>query len=111
MDFTGLRFFRVGMELVLVGLLLATLASCTPWRTTYLEGGQNRLTTTDVTQRLGPPDATQPLDDGRAVWRYRYPSSYVMGNRFSISGGSTCTEYILTFDKNKILRQARHQSC
>ena len=99
------------LEVLLVGLLLVPLASCASWRTTYLEGGLNRLTANDVTQTLGPPDATQPLDDGSVVWRYRYPSSYFSGNRFGVSGGSTCTEYIVIFDKDKILRQSRYQNC
>jgi len=101
----------ISTRLLVLGLLVALLTSCTPWRKEYLEGGVNRLTMDEVTKTLGPPDGTQILNDSSTVWKYRYTSSSVRGNQYGVVGGSTCTEYILTFDKGKILRQTRRQNC
>ena len=101
----------ISTRVLVLGLLVALLTSCTPWRQEYLEGGVNRLTMDEVAKTLGPPDGTQTLKDNSIVWKYRYTSSSVTGNQYGVVGGSRCTEYILTFDKDKLLRQTRRQRC
>jgi hypothetical protein len=92
-------------------LILLVLVSCTPWRKQYLMDGLNQLTMDEVAKTLGPPVSTLSLDDGRVVGKYQYFSSWVSGNQQRVSGSTDCTEYILTFDKGKVLRQVRHQGC
>ena len=94
-------------------LLIAAviLFGCTPWRSSYLADVVNHATQDEITQRLGPPDVSRTLDNGGAVWRYRYYESYFSGRRGSISGGSNCFEYILTFDAQKVLRDWVQQGC
>jgi hypothetical protein len=96
-----------------IALVLATsmLMSCTPWRKQYLESGIGVLTQDEVTKTLGPPHNTRQLEDGSTVWLYQYSSSSVSGNQYGVSGSSSCAEYVLTFDKEKILRSFRRQGC
>ena len=101
----------ISTRILVLGLLVALRSSCTPWRQKYLKGGVNSLTMDEVTKTLGPPDGTQTLKDNSIVWKYRYTSSSVTGSQYGVVGGSECTEYILTFDKDEILRQTRRQGC
>lgn len=89
-------------------LLLLIMTSCgTPWRVTYLEGAVNQATQDDVAKRLGPPHTTRDLNAGGSVWSYQYRSSHV----YEGTGGTSCTEYILAFDRDKILREWSRQRC
>jgi hypothetical protein len=92
-------------------LIIVTLVSCAPWRMKYLTEGVNQLTMDDVAKTLGPPDSSLTLDDGSVIWKYRYTSSSMSGSQYGVSGSTKCTEYILTFDKEKVLRQTRRQRC
>jgi len=102
-------------------LLVALLVICScrpPWRQTYLFEGINRLTMDEVAMKLGPPDSTMTLEDGSIIWKYQYRSSHTRGvytdtyGKVHGGGGSSvCVEYILIFDKEKVLRKASRQGC
>jgi hypothetical protein len=100
--------------MVLVAAALC-IASCTPWRKSYLQSGIRRLTKDSVSIRLGPPTAEQPLSNGGTVWRYAYSRSGVVGSsnngRGSIVGSSRCDEYVLVFDATAVLRSFTRQRC
>ena len=87
------------------------LAACTPWRKTYLEHGVAHLTQDSVAARLGPPQSERVLSDSQVVWHYQYTRSHVSGNSYAVSGGSKCREYILLFDRHKILQHVTYQKC
>ena len=81
--------------------------SCTPWRATYLKQGVNEANQNDITKKLGPPHLIRELDSGEEVWFYQYQPNFMSGD----FDGTVCREYILTFDKNKILRNWVRQEC
>ena len=84
-------------------LLMLILTSCASWPETYLKTATNHATHDEVTEYLGPPHLSRELSTGEAVWLYgfTYPS-----------GSIGCTAYILTFDREKILRSWQWQpSC
>ncbi len=86
---------------VLLGL------GCTPWRGIYLSAATNAATQDEISQKLGPPHRTRPLEDGNTLWQYEY-----RGGELSQYGGTTwCREYILTFDQQKVLRNWSRQKC
>lgn len=58
----------------------------------------------DVVKRLGPAHSSQTLSNGQDVWAYRY-----MERGYSV--GNSCYEYILTFDKEKVLRNWKGLDC
>lgn len=98
-----------------IAFVLVTLISCvpkrTPWRVTYLSEVANHATQDDVTMRLGAPHSSRILSDGRTVWTYRYYSGAVVGSAGNIVGSSACSEYILTFDQDNVLREWNRQRC
>ncbi|MBI2880822.1 MAG: hypothetical protein HYY21_04490 [Candidatus Tectomicrobia bacterium] len=101
---------RVGQGFIGAILILA-LVSCTPWRDTYLTEGVNRATQDDVTKRLGPPHFQRELTGGGTVWTYQqqHVSFFETGTR--TTGQSYCLEYVLIFDRERVLREWRTQDC
>ncbi len=110
MSATGSVHYRARPQLILLGVIVA-VAACTPWRRSYLEHGVSRLTQDSVAARLGPPMSERALSDSQAVWHYVYTRSYVSGTGNAVTGGSKCREYILLFDRNKVLRSVTYQRC
>jgi hypothetical protein len=76
------------------GILLLILAGCATWPDTYLNAAVNHTTQDDVAQSLGPPLLSQDLSTGGTVWSYTFADTSTYG----------CSSYILTFDREKILR-------
>lgn len=97
--------------LCVVAAAMCFMASCTPWRQSYLQNGLDHLTKDSVTVRLGPPGAERRLDSGGTVWQYRYTGSRVTSNQYGVYGGSRCTAYNLVFDGSGVLRQVTRQRC
>ncbi len=100
-----------------LGVLVATalgsiLVSCVPTQWEYLIEAADRATEDDVKARFGPPLLTKSLEEGGSVWTYRYEeTSSWRGKRGDMVGGLPCTEYVLNFDGQKILRYWVRQPC
>ena len=114
---------------VVLTLCLAVLA-CAPWRDSYLDDGVGVLTQSDVKAKLGRPHMVKdPLLSDETTWTYRYaiseseldPSGMKsLGKQAgSLMGGAKgaprekvyCFMYILTFDKEGILRHWEREIC
>ncbi|MEW6544961.1 MAG: hypothetical protein AB1411_15300 [Nitrospirota bacterium] len=100
------------MRTVLVGLILLATGCWVfiPRETLYLESAQDRATREEVRQRLGAPKLVAATKDGEPIWVYQIyyedPSSQ---NKWG-APGTWCDEYVLTFDKQGILRRWTHKS-
>lgn len=95
------------VRLIAGGTLALLLLSCTPWLDEFLTTATDRATQQDMLQQLGPPTHKKPLDDGGEVWSYHMTyASYAGG-----AGTSSCFRYVLTFDKQKILRKWDAKGC
>lgn len=83
--------------------------SCTPWRVEYLEKSLGTATQDEVRKRLGPPTASMEVEGGGSVWTYRYETGpeYSYGRQIP---HPDCLE-ILTFDKQKVLRDWTRRDC
>jgi hypothetical protein len=92
-----------GRQWLLVAIIVLSLASCTPWRVGYLRSAVNQATQDDIAKRLGAPHLEKGLTEGGSVWTYQY--------RRLGEYGSYCTEYVLTFDGDRVLREWRGQRC
>jgi hypothetical protein len=88
---------------LVTALIPLLLASCTPWRVDYLRSVANQATQDDIAKRLGAPHFEKGLTGGGSVWTYQY--------RGYAGDASYCTEYVLTFDEQKVLREWRRQGC
>ena len=104
--------------LVCLLLLLGWLhAACTTKvYTTYPHGGGleamvSHATTDEIAKMLGPPTTYRVLSDGGEVWAYDYRTATLGGTQSNTAGTSECSRLILTFDKNKVLRELRHRRC
>lgn len=102
------------MGTVLVGLALALMGTgCTVFEakeTLYLESAQDRATQEEVRQRLGPPKFTATSLAAEPVWVYQIMQRDYSNQNTWGTPGTWCDEYVLTFDKQSILRNWTHKS-
>ena len=89
---------RVRSIIILAVLLLN---GCSPsWREQYLKKVTNRATQEDIASKFGSPTEEDTLGATRTTWIYRYNQE-----------SSYCREYLLQFDKKKILRDWDLEKC
>jgi len=105
----GSRFMRrkATIQILILGggifLIMLILTACASWPDSYLKTAVNQSTEDMVAKYLGPPHLTRELSSGEAVWLYGFSNTI---------GSIGCTAYILTFDREKILRSWQWQpSC
>ena len=79
-----------------------------PSETLYLRSARDRATQQEVEQQLGHPALTASNERGEAVWVYRVRGEQP-GNRMT-PPGMWCDEYVLTFDREAVLREWTHRS-
>jgi hypothetical protein len=104
------------------------LTSCASPHVCLLRAATHHETQAVVSQHLGPPHEVWQLADGETLWSYRVPQHlWAYGRRGhanGITGGMTvegpdltvlpdarCTEYVLRFDDEQILRAWHRQPC
>jgi hypothetical protein len=115
-------------------VVIAVAACGGPWRDGYFKKGVDRLTQTDVIEKLGPPHtAKTPALGGDTIWTYRVPYSDKDLDPMDLSGITTaaneaasligkpaqdgpkptlyCYRYTLTFDEQKILKSWKREEC
>jgi len=98
-----IRAALVGLAVVGSGCMLFVAKE-----TLYLKSAQDRATQQEVSQRLGKPWWTSTSPAGEPVWIYEVREEEP-GSRWT-SIGMWCDEYVLTFDKQGILRRWTHKS-
>lgn len=95
-------------------LSLALLgAGCTLFvakETLYLESAEGRATQDEVQQELGAPRLKTRTPAGESVWIYEVREVEVGSQNSWSSFGSWCDEYVLTFDRQGVLRRWSHKS-
>jgi hypothetical protein len=95
------------------------MASCASWPARYLKGAVNHATTEAVEKHLGRPHATWELRTGESLWTYQsgVPSGTdaggltIVGPDWVLGKRSHCTQSVLLFDQQKILRAWMQQPC
>jgi hypothetical protein len=110
------------------GLLVLVLTSCASPQTRVLRAAVNHETQAVVAQHLGQPDSVWPLADGETLWSYRADQNLwaywheggangspggltVEGPGLTVLPSAPCTEYVLRFDREQILRAWNRQPC
>ena len=99
-------------------ILLAVLACAQPvWRAQYLTEQVNVATQDQVRSKFGEPEDVRPSTTGYEVWVYRigknakYGDPATYGEGSVLIGSGECVAYVLTFDKQAILRSWLRQEC
>jgi hypothetical protein len=82
-----------------VALLMLLVGACATQQESYLKDNVNQVSQDAVAKRFGPPHHQQELGTGEAVWGYQFNKE------------SDCTQYVLTFSRDKILRDWKKQEC
>ncbi|MGH8070864.1 MAG: hypothetical protein ACRERE_37660 [Candidatus Entotheonellia bacterium] len=111
-----MRPWQTGTSLVFVAL---ALAACASWQAKYLKEVANQATMQEVENHLGRPHSTWDLHTGETLWTYQsgVPSGgdtggvTIVGPGWVVGRRSDCTEYVLLFDQQKILRAWMGQPC
>lgn len=100
------------IEIVLVAAvgLVTGCALLVPQETRYLQSAQGQATQEQIRQHLGPPRSTSLSPEGEAVWVYEVREVEPGAQNTWAAAGSWCDEYVLTFDKNGVLRTWTHRS-
>jgi len=96
-----------------------TLTSCASWQAKYLKAAANHATLIEVENHLGRPHSTWELRTEETLWTYQsgLPSETstggvtIVGPGWVVGRRSDCTEYVLLFDQQKILRAWMRQPC
>lgn len=119
-------------------ILCLLLSSCNLQREAYFKDSVDEATQDDVEKELGKPVRTKTFHlDGETIWTYRYVMTETEMDRSgfkslneginsvgdavaSLVGGPVakrkgdkpvCIHYILTFDRSKILKDWKRESC
>jgi hypothetical protein len=91
--------------------MVAMLSGCAlvlPKETRYLLSAEGRAGQDEVVQHFGKPFMKTQGSQGNEMWIYQFREQDP-GNRWT-STGLWCDEYVLTFDKQSILRRWTHKS-
>lgn len=97
------------LMLVLTGLSIG----CTvfvPQETLYLQSAQGRATQEEVRKALGEPRLKAQTPTGDPVWVYEVRQVEAGSQNSWSSFGAWCDEYVITFDRQGILRHWAHKS-
>lgn len=97
-------------NLTLVLLVAAGCALFIPRETLYLRSAQDHATLEEVRKNLGRPTLTASTPAGDPVWVYEVYQQEPGSQQSWAAFGSWCDEYVLTFDKQGVLRNWTHKS-
>lgn len=97
----------IGLSLMLLGAGCSVLI---PKETRYLESAQDRATQEDVRKKLGEPKFNATTVSGEPIWVYQIMWQDPSNQNSWGAPGTWCDEYVLTFDKQGILRNWTHKS-
>jgi len=118
------------MYLFLIMSLCSLLMSCAPWRDSYFDSGIDELTQAEVREKLGKPHRVDdPLLSDETTWMYRFTltkgdldpwgiktfgkeaGSVFSGPEGLLGEKIYCYVYVLTFDKEGVLRKWNRELC
>ncbi len=94
------------LQVTVIGLLVLTACS---GGSKYFQDALNEATQEMVMQRYGSPHKSQSASEGGEVWTYFERGSGTAGFGGHVRG--VCRAYILTFDKQAVLRHWEQQTC
>jgi hypothetical protein len=93
-----------------VAVVLMGSVACVEIETGYFQGRVNEATEQTVASRYGPPHKVEQREGYQTVWTYFDRGSATVG--YGGTARSTfCRAYVLTFDRQEILRGWQQQEC
>ena len=99
-----------GMRILRLLSLLGGIAACSELELNYFQHRTNEVTIEQVAKRYGAPHKAEQQDGEKTVWTYYDRGSGTAGYT-GIARGGFCRAYVLTFDKQDILRTWKQEEC
>jgi len=93
-----------------VAVILMGSVACSEFETGYFQGRVNEATERAVLNRYGPPHKVEQREGYQTVWAYFDWGSATSGY-VGTARSSYCRVYVLTFDRQEILRGWQQQEC
>jgi hypothetical protein len=100
---------RTLQQLVLI-CALGAVSACSEFEAQHFKGRINEATTEQVAKRYGPPHEIEQREGHRMVWTYFDRGSATSGYT-GTARSAFCRAYVLTFDRQEILRDWQQQEC
>jgi len=98
------------LRLLSLAVALGGVAACSDPDTRYYKDRIDTVTMDQVVRRYGPPHKSESLDDHRTVWTY-YERGSGTASYSGFATGGYCHAYVLTFDRDDILREWQQLEC
>lgn len=97
---------------LLVGLAWGVLGlgACAERETGYFQQLVNEATSDNVAKRYGPPHKVEQREGHQTVWTY-FERGSATSSYAGTARSSFCRAYVLTFDREGILRDWQQQEC
>jgi hypothetical protein len=94
------------------GIIVALIGSvaCAEFETGYFQSRVNEATEQIVLKRYGPPHKVEQREGHQTVWTY-FDRGSAISNYAGTTRSSFCRAYVLTFDRQEILRDWQQQEC
>ena len=89
---------------------LGAVSACSEFETQYFKDRVHEATTERVAKRYGPPHKVEQREGHRTVWTYFDRGSATSGY-IGTARSAFCRAYVLTFDRQEILRDWQQQEC
>lgn len=106
----GGRLVRRPASVGWIAVVLMGAVACAEFETGYFQGRVNKATEQMVVKRYGPPHKVEQREGHQTVWTYFDRGSATSGY-VGTARSSFCLAYVLTFDREEILRGWQQQEC
>jgi len=93
-----------------IAVVLVGSVACAEFETGYFQSRVNEATEQIVVKRYGPPHKFEQGEGHQTVWTYFDRGSASSGYA-GTARSSFCRAYVLTFDRQEILRDWHQQKC
>lgn len=91
-------------------VVIVAMMSCGFMGGDYFQDRVNEATQDTVEKKYGAPHQRRDLTDGGETWTY-YRRGSATASYAGQSRDSSCRAYVLTFDKERVLRDWKRESC
>lgn len=91
-------------------LLALVTVSCGMIETQYFKDRVNEVSQDRVVRRYGPPHDVEPFENGGETWIY-YDRGSATASYAGYAESKYCRAYLLSFDKEGVLRDWSEQIC
>ena len=100
---------RTLQQLVLI-CALGGVSACSEFETQYFKDRVNEATAERVAKRYGPPHKVEQREGYQTIWTY-FERGSATSSYAGTARSSFCRVYVLTFDREGILRDWQQLDC